>query len=259
MLFFSGLLLFLGFALLILGAITMLSNLKNLARRKRILTTPTSPVRQAMGGQVEIKGHIVPSDEGLVVAPFSGREVVWARVTVTHFKPGGQSGSSESVVLSEVDSRPFFVDDDSGEVARILPQGANIVVDKTVVSQGSGRPPPHIEDFLRARDIKSTDFVGRRKTMSYKEELLAPGDALYAFGPSRRDPGPPVSDDSGLAPPSHLVMYADPGAHGELILTNKAEEQLASRLRRGFVLGLIYTAVGALAFLVGVLVPVAQS
>jgi hypothetical protein len=252
-------LLFLGIALLILGTITVLSNLNNLARRRRILATPTSPVRQAMGGLVEIEGHIAPSDEGLVVAPFSGREVVWARVTVTHIKGGGQSGPSYSVVLSEVHSPPFFVDDDSGEVARILPQGANVVVDKAVVSQGSRRPPPHIEDFLRARDIKSTDFFGHRKTMSYEEELLAPGDVLYARGPSRRDPGPPVSDGTGLAPPSQLVMYADPGAHGELILTNKAKEQLASRLRRGFVLGLIYTGVGALAFLVGVLVPVAQS
>jgi hypothetical protein len=226
-------LLFLGIALLILGTITVLSNLNNLARRRRILATPTSPVRQAMGGLVEIEGHIAPSDEGLVVAPFSGREVVWARVTVTHIKGGGQSGPSYSVVLSEVHSPPFFVDDDSGEVARILPQSANVVVDKAVVSQGSRRPPPHIEDFLRARDIKSTDFFGHRKTMSYEEELLAPGDVLYARGPSRRDPGPPVSDGTGLAPPSQLVMYADPGAHGELILTNKAKEQLASRLRRG--------------------------
>jgi hypothetical protein len=248
-------LLFLAFALLILGTITVLSNLNNLARRRRILATPTSPVRQAMGGLVEIEGHIAPSDEGLVVAPFSGREVVWARVTVTHIKGGGQSGPSYSVVLSEVHSPPFFVDDDSGEVARILPQGANVVVDKAVVSQGSRRPPPHIEDFLRARDIKSTDFFGQRKTMSYEEELLAPGDVLYARGPSRRDPGPPVSDGTGLAPPSQLVMYADPGAHGELILTNKAKEQLASRLRRGFVLGLIYMGAGALAFLAAVLVP----
>jgi hypothetical protein len=248
-------LLFLAFALLILGTITVLSNLNNLARRRRILATPTSPVRQAMGGLVEIEGHIAPSDEGLVVAPFIGREVVWARVTVTHIKGGGQSGPSYSVVLSEVHSPPFFVDDDSGEVARILPQGANVVVDKAVVSQGSRRPPPHIEDFLRARDIKSTDFFGQRKTMSYEEELLAPGDVLYARGPSRRDPGPPVSDGTGLAPPSQLVMYADPGAHGELILTNKAKEQLASRLRRGFVLGLIYMGAGALAFLAAVLVP----
>jgi hypothetical protein len=110
--------------------VIVLSNLNNLARRKRILATPTSPVRQAMGGRVEIKGHIAPSEDGLVVAPFSGREVVWARVTVERITGG--TSSSSSVVLSKVDSRPFFVDDDSGEVARILPQGANVVVDKAV-------------------------------------------------------------------------------------------------------------------------------
>ncbi len=233
--------------------VIVLSNLNNLARRKRILATPTSPVRQAIGGLVEIKGHIAPSEDGLVMAPFSGREVVWARVTVERVTGG--TSSSSSVVLSKVDSRPFFVDDDSGEVARILPQGANVVVEKAVVSSGFRQPPPHIEDFMRARDLSTTDFFGRRKTMSYIEELLAPGDALYAHGPSRRDPGPPVNDGTGVAPSSQLVMYADPGAHGELILTNKAEEQLVPRLLRGFVLGLICTGVGALAFLAAVLVP----
>jgi E3 Ubiquitin ligase len=192
---------------------------------------------------------------GLSWPPFSGREVVWARVTVERITGGGTLSSS-SVVLSKVDSRPFFVDDDSGEVARILPQGANIVVDKAVVSSGFRQSPPHIEDFMRARNLSTTDFFGRRKTMIYIEELLAPGDALYAVGPSRRDPGPPVSDGTGVAPSSQLVMYADPGARGELILTNKAEEQLVSRLLRGFLLGLICTSAGALAFLVGVVLAV---
>src|SRR5260370_17347070 len=137
---------FLGIGLFFTGVVIVLSNLNNLARRKRILATPTSPVRQAMGGLVEIKGHIAPSEEGLVVAPFSGREVVWARVTVERITGG--TGTSSSVVLSKVDSRPFFVDDDSGEVARILPQGANVVVDKAVVSSGRRQPPPPIQDLF---------------------------------------------------------------------------------------------------------------
>jgi E3 Ubiquitin ligase len=239
---------FLGIGLFFTGMVMVLSNLNNLARRKRILATPTSPVRQAMGGLVEIKGHIAPSEKGHLVAPFSGREVVWVRFTLEGFTG---TSSSKKVVLSEVYCRPFFVDDDSGEVARILPQGANVVVDKAVVSSSFRQqpPPPHIEDFMRASGLSSTDFFGVRKTMSYIEELLAPGDALYAVGPSRRDPGRPVSDGTGVAPSSQLVMYADPGAHGELILTNKSEEQLVSRLLRPFVLGLICTGVGALAFL----------
>ena len=159
------------------------------------------------------------------------------------------------MVLSKVDSRPFFVDDDSGEVARILPQGANVVVDKAVVSSGFRQPLPHIEDFMRARDLSTTDFFGGRKTMIYIEELLAPGDALYAVGPSRRDPGPPVSDGTGVAPSSQLVMYADPGAR-RADPDEQSGEQLVSRLLRGFVLGLICTGAGALAFLVGVVLAV---
>jgi hypothetical protein len=36
--------------------------------------------------------------------------------------------------------------------------------------------------------------------MSFYEELLTPGDALYARGPSRRDHGEPNSEGSGTAP-----------------------------------------------------------
>jgi hypothetical protein len=59
-----GFLLFLGAALASIGVILALSNLRNVARRKRILATATSPISQAMAGPVEIKGNIVPSEKG---------------------------------------------------------------------------------------------------------------------------------------------------------------------------------------------------
>jgi len=114
-------LLFLGAGLVLVGTSLALSNLRNVARRKRILATATSPISQAMGGPVEIEGNIVPSEKGLVEAPLSGRQAVWTRVTVEQYRSGsdGNPGGS-SIVLSEVNSRPFFVDDNSGEVARII-------------------------------------------------------------------------------------------------------------------------------------------
>ena len=51
-----GFLLFIGAGLVGMGMILVLSNLKNVARRKRILAAATSPISQAMGGPVEIKG-----------------------------------------------------------------------------------------------------------------------------------------------------------------------------------------------------------
>jgi hypothetical protein len=80
--------------------------------------------------------------------------------------------------------------------------------------------------------------------MSFYEELLTPGDALYARGPSRREQGRSNSEGSGTAPLGQLVMYASTGAGGELILTNKTEKQLASRLLRNFVIGITCTIVG---------------
>jgi hypothetical protein len=242
-----GFLLFLGAGLVGMGMILVLSNLRNVARRKRILATATSPISQAMGGPIEIKGNIVPSEKGLVEAPLSGRQAVWTRVTVTQFTGSGNTGSSPTV-LNEVNGRPFLVDDSSGEVARIIPDGANVVLDQQSVGN-SGQfhdAPPGFEEFLSARGLSSKSFFGLNKTMSFYEELLTPDDTLYARGPSRRDQGEPPSEGFGTAPSGQLVMYADTGTGGELILTNKTEKQLASRLLRSFAIGIACTIVGAL-------------
>jgi hypothetical protein len=96
----------------------VLSNLRNVVRRKRILATATSPISQATGGPIEIKGNIVPSEKGLVEAPLSGRQAVWTRVTVEQYRSGSDSNpGGSSIVLNEVNGRPFFVDNNSGEVA----------------------------------------------------------------------------------------------------------------------------------------------
>ena len=180
-----GFLLFLGAGFVLMGMVLALSNLKNVARRKLILATATSPISQAMGGPVEIKGNILPSEKGLVEAPLSGRQAVWARVTVEQYHSGsGSNPGHSSIVLNEVNGRPFLVDDNSGEVARIIPDGANVVLDQQSIGN-SGQfhdAPPGFEEFLSARGLSSKGFFGFNKTMSFYEELLTPGDALYARG-----------------------------------------------------------------------------
>jgi len=251
-----GFLLFLGAGLVFVGMTLVLSNLRNVVRRKRILATATSPISQAMGGLIEIKGNIVPSEKGLVEAPLSGRQAVWTRVTVEQYRSGSDtSQDTSSIVLNEVNGRPFFVDDNSGEVARIIPDDANVVLDQQSIGN-SGQfhdPPPGFEEFLNMRGLSSKGFFGLNKTMSFYEELLTPGDALYARGPSRREQGSPDSEGSGTAPLGQLVMYAATGTGGELILTNKTEKQLASRLLRNFAIGITCTIVGAFV-IIGVIV-----
>jgi len=243
-----GFFLILGGILFFVGVIVTLSNLKNWKRRQRIISTPTSPIAQAPGnGVVEIKGRIHPSEQGLVQTPFSGRHAVWCRVTVQELRSSGRNRYWHTI-LSEVDGRPFMIEDGSGQLARVMPQGANVVLDKqNVASSGTfNDAAPHLEAFLQSRGLKSTSWLGLNKSMRYEEEVLAPGEPVYALGPSRREPGPPVHDGYRMVPGSQLVMFHGMGPDGELIVTNKTEEQLTNKLLTGFVVGLVLGGLGLL-------------
>jgi len=242
-----GVLLILGGILAVIGVIVALVNVKNLKRRHRIMSTPTSPIAQAPGGGlVEIKGRILPSEQGVVQAPFSGRHGVWVRVTVQEQRRSGRS-TYWHTVFNDADGRVFIVDDGSGQQARVHPQGSNVMLDaQHVASSGTFRePPPHLQAFLASRGMSSTNWLGFNKNMRYAEEVLAPGDNLYALGPARRDAGPPVQDGYRNAPSNQLVLFHAPGPDGELLLTNKTEEQLVSKLLWGFVGGAIMGGIGA--------------
>ena len=248
-----GLVIF-GGIIFIIGGVIALVNLKNYKRRERIIATPTSPIAQAPGnGFVEIKGRIAPSEQGLVQAPFSGRHCVWVRVTVQELRSSGRS-SYWHTVLNEVDGRPFMVDDGSGQQARVMPQNANVILERGVAATSGtfNDAQPHIQAFLHSRGLKSTGFFGFNKSMRFEEELLSPNDPLYALGPSRREAGPPVNDGYRMVPGSMLVMFAGVGPEGELILTNKTEEQLVSKLLWGFAGGLICAGIGLLMAIGGI-------
>ena len=237
-----------GGALFLIGVIVTLTNMKNWKRRQRIIQTPTTPIVQAPGNQlVEIKGRVVPSEQGTVQTPFSGRHAVWTRVTVQERRSSGRN-SYWHTLLTEMDGRVFMVDDGSGQLARVVPAGANVMLDKVnIAASGTfNDAQPHLEAFLMSRGLKSTSWLGLNKSMRYEEELLAPGDPVYALGPSRREPGPPVNDGYRMVPGSQLVMFVGPGPENELILTNKTEQQLTSKLLRGFIAGLVITGSGVL-------------
>jgi hypothetical protein len=254
-------LLIIGGIFFIIGIIVTLSNLKNWKRRQRIIATPTSPIAHAPGnGVVEIKGRVAPGEQGLVQTPFSGRHAVWCRVTVQEQRSSGRNRYWHTI-LTEVDARPFMVDDGSGQLARVMPLGANVMLDKqNIASSGTfNDAAAHLEAFLQSRGLKSTSWLGFNKAMRYEEEVLAPQDTLYALGPSRREPGPPVHDGYRMVPGSQLVMFHAMGPEGELLLTNKSEDQLTNKLLYGFVAGLVLGGIGVLLGLGGVIAGVVAS
>ncbi len=226
---------------------TWLGNAPNRRRRKRIQDTPTSPIANASGGgPVEIYGRLAPSEHGLIVAPFSGKPAVFVRVIVEEYRSNGKSGHWATIV-NESDSRDFFVDDGSGEYARVYVQGATFELNATVVGKSGtfNDAPPHLEAFLRSRGRASTtSLFGFNKSMRYSEELIVPGDSLYALGPSRRDAGPPTSAGYRTAQSSQLALFAQQGEAHELLLTNLSEAQLLAKLNSGIVATIVFLVLG---------------
>ncbi len=248
-------LLIMGAVVGLIGLLITLGNLKNVRRRKRILSTPTSPIAQATGqGRVEIKGNVAAGEEGLLQAPFSGRYCVWVCVTVLEHRSSGRS-SYWATIVNETDFRPFYVDDGSGQRARVMPQGAQVILDaQTIATSGTlNDPAPHLQQFLAARGLSTTSFLGFNKGIRYNEQALVAGDPLYALGPSQREAGPPVHDGYRMVPGSQLVMFAGQGEDFEMILTSKSEDQLVSKLLWGFVGGLVMLGLGGLLIVGGIL------
>ena len=135
--------------------------------------------------------------------PFSGRHAVWTRITVQELRSSGRN-SYWHTLLTEADGRVFLVDDGSGQLRACMPAGANVILDKqNVASSGTfNDAQPHLEAFLMSRGLKSTSFLGFNKSMRYEEEVIRPGNPVYALGPSRRRAGPPVHDGYRMVPGS---------------------------------------------------------
>ena len=242
-----------GGALLLIGVLVMASNVTNLRRRKRIIATPTSKIALApASGVVEIAGTIVPSEQGVFQAPFSGLPAVWARLTIQERKNRGKS-TILVTVLKEVYERVFLVDDGSGQQARVFPASAHLVLDATQVATSGvlREPPAHLQAFLQQKGIASKGFIFNRN-LTYKEERLAPGDALYALGPAYREGGA-MEGAFREGPPGALVLRAGVGVQNELLLTNKSERTLVRKLLVPFVVGACFAGAGAISVAWGLL------
>lgn len=235
------------------GVALVHANRTSWIRRKRVLATPTTKIADAKGGVIEITGTITDS-AGLVTAPFSKRKVAWYRATVQELRSAGKRAYWHTIAES-IDAREIFVEDGSGEAARVQPLGAEVLLDPSTphvtISKAFVDPPPHIEAFLRARDIEPKSWLGLNKSMRFEERVLAVGDPLYALGPSRREPGVPgtVGYRSG-----HTTQLVLEDGETELLLATEPELRLRFLLGAPYVAGVALTILGVLGFLVAYVV-----
>jgi hypothetical protein len=230
----------LGVALLLIGFVGGIAEPPDRRRRQRVEGTPARRIADVPnGGTVALQGRVVPGEKGAVQTAFSARAAVWFRTSVESERIRGISWSS---VFTEESMRPFYVDDGSGQTARIIPDNANIIVDKHVIAKfgmWTGDTPPAVEAFLQSRGI-STKWFGLVRSLRLVEEVLAPGDQLYVLGESRRELISVASDGDRA---TRLVLSHAPGS--ELLLSTLTARDLAKRFRGSFRLSAVVASIGA--------------
>jgi hypothetical protein len=157
---------------------------RNLHRARLIEDTPTSRIRSAPQGYVELIGEAAMMAGEPVLAPLSGIDCCWWRYKIEKKDDKGwktvRSGKSDSL---------FLLRDATGECI-LDPEGANITPsDKNIwygpnatpsagPDRGSGTIHSKAERF-GIRISTNQTFGGNYR---YTEETIIPGDPLYAIG-----------------------------------------------------------------------------
>jgi hypothetical protein len=161
-------------------------------RKNRVVEdTPTSRVRSAAQGYVELTGHGLPLPKAENKGPLTGRPCTWWRYKIEERRSSGRS-RSWTTVQSDTSAAPFLLDDGTGQCL-IDPRGAEVFPGATDVWYGGTDWPevriPDGEGILgKVMDTLLTDRY------RYTEYRLQPHETVYAIGTLRSLGG--VSVDS---------------------------------------------------------------
>ena len=235
-----------GLVLITFGVVAAGGSLGEWRTRRRLLALPASTIAAAPGGRpVEVRGRVIAGEEGLVRAPISGHAGVYYRVTVEEGR-SSRGGSHWTKLFAETDGHSFYLDDGSGQLARVKPEGARIIVEQAVTNSSGtfDDATPQVEAFLRERGETSRGPLGFNRSLQVREEIIRVGDTLRALGPSLREPGPPTNDHYRTTATTRLVMVHEGDGPRELVVTSKSTLELFDDLKAGLLGAAAVTLIG---------------
>jgi hypothetical protein len=167
------------------------------AKNRVIEDTPTSRVRSAAQGYVELSGQGLLSADSHSKGPLTGMPCTWWRYKIEERSYNGRS-RSWSTVDSGTSDAPFLLDDGTGQCL-IDPRGAEVFPSASDVWYGSSEwPEMHIPNGTGIFGWLVDTFVTDK--YRYTEHRLQPREHLYAIGAFRSLGGVSVeSPDAAMA------------------------------------------------------------
>src|SRR5260221_4388393 len=166
------------------------------AKNRVIEDPPTSRVRSAAQGYVELSGRGVLPADSQNKGPLTGMPCTWWRYKIEERRYAGRS-RSWSTIQSDTSAVPFVLDDGTGQCL-IDPRGAEVFPGATDVWYGASEwPEMHIPNgtgiFGWLVDTFMTDKY------RYTEYRLQPHEPVYAIGAFRSLGGASVEDPDAAA------------------------------------------------------------
>jgi len=161
-----------------------------LARKRLLLTTPSSKVRSAALGLVEVNG--IAAGPHTMPAPITGKPCFLYHTTAWQQRAGKKQEWEK--VADETLHLPFFIDDGTGQLL-IEPLGADLDLHRdfreeyasSFFSSGffssEANVPPRVSVFL------SRHGVVPARRLRIEERLIKPEDALFIAGTLTENPG----------------------------------------------------------------------
>ncbi|MDH4609558.1 GIDE domain-containing protein [Pseudomonas sp. BN102] len=147
--------------------------LRRLAQARLLLDTPTSKIRSAAQGYVELYGMLHLHGDAPLAAPLTGKPCLWWRYRIEEYSENGKS-KSWRVVDSGVSDTWLRLADATGECL-IDPRGAEVRPATREVWKGSSRHPRGLGRSGLGSWIGGGEY-------RYTEERLQAGEPLYAIG-----------------------------------------------------------------------------
>ncbi len=161
-----------------------------LHRSRLMENMPTSRLRSAAQGYIEVEGAARLMDGPPIIAPLTKSKCVWWRFKIEEKRSSGKNTSWVTISSGRSDDS-FELDDGTGTCV-VNPEGANVIPRHTLVWYGSS-PRPDVPPALGRGWLRAG--FGRYR---YVEERIDDREPVYALGMFRTHVGGPDSFDEKL-------------------------------------------------------------
>jgi hypothetical protein len=158
------------------GPAVLLWGLGRIQQKRLIENTPSSKVRSAAMGLVELQG--TAKARKILTAPISGLQVCWWRCRVEELRSSGKN--RQWVTIKETGSYDLFYLEDSTGSVLVNPADAEIHALERKDSLGWGSNP-HLLNVLSGWGIDATSWFGTRQ-LRVIEECIPHLGPLYVLG-----------------------------------------------------------------------------